>query len=132
MELNRSAVMGIALVALASAQYGRADVGVNAYVQTNLVASDASYNPQIVDPHMINAWGIALRPPGAGGHIWISNNRDGTSSEYIGDVPGNPLHQDGLKTVTLNTGAFADRGFALITGQVYNAASDLAAQPVEF
>ncbi|HEY7087611.1 MAG TPA: TIGR03118 family protein [Tepidisphaeraceae bacterium] len=132
MRRNLSTVAGIALVVLAGAQFARADVGVNAYVQTNLVASDASYNPQIVDPHMINAWGIALRPPGAGGHIWISNNRDGTSSEYIGDVPGNPLHQDALRTVTLDTGAFADRGFALITGQVYNAASDLAGQPAEF
>ncbi len=81
---------------------------------------------------MVNAWGIALRPPGAGGHIWISNDRDGTSSEYIGDVPGNPLHQDGLKVVTLDTAGFADKGFASVTGQTYNAASDLLNQVTEF
>ena len=31
-------------------------------------------------------WGIALRPPGAGGHIWTSNAGTGTTTTYIGDV----------------------------------------------
>lgn len=104
----------------------------NAYVQTNLVASNDSYDAQIVDPTIIDAWGIALRPPGAGGHIWFSNAMGGTSTEYIGDVNGIPLHQDGLKTVTINTGGFADRGVAFVTGQAYNAASDLVGQANEF
>jgi hypothetical protein len=50
------------------------------YVQTILVADKADYHPQIIDPGMIDAWGIALRPPGAGGHIWISNAGAGSSS----------------------------------------------------
>ncbi len=102
------------------------------YVQTNLVANKAEYHPQIVDENMINAWGIALRPPGAGGHIWVSNARTGTSSEYIGDVPGNPLHQDGLKLVGLDQPGFTDHGYAFLTGQAYNSASDIPNQPVEF
>jgi len=102
------------------------------YVQTNLVANNASYNPQIVDPTMTDAWGIALRPPGAGGHIWIANAVGGTSSEYIGDVNGIPLHQDGLTSVSLDTPQFTDHGYAFVTGQVYNSASDIAGQPVEF
>jgi uncharacterized protein (TIGR03118 family) len=102
------------------------------YLQTNLVANKAVYNPQIVDERMINAWGIALRPPGAGGHIWISNAGTGTSSEYIGDVPGNPLHQDGLKLVTLDLPHFTDHGYAFVTGQAYNSASDFPGQPEEF
>ena len=76
------------------------------YLQTNLVANKAEYHPQIVDENMINAWGIALRPPGAGGHIWVSNARTGTSSEYIGDlhIRQSRLHQrDGLKLVSLGT-----------------------------
>jgi uncharacterized protein (TIGR03118 family) len=104
----------------------------NAYVQTNLIANNASYHPQIVDPNLLDAWGIALRPPGAGGHIWISNAETGTSSEYIGDVNGMPLHQDGLQTVTLDTPTFTDHGYAFVTGQAYNSASDLPGQPVEF
>jgi uncharacterized protein (TIGR03118 family) len=102
------------------------------YVQTNLVANKPEYHPQIVDEQMINAWGIALRPPGAGGHIWISNAGRGTSSEYIGDVGGNPLHQDGLKLVALDLPRFTDHGYAFVTGQAYNSASDLPGQPEEF
>ncbi len=101
-------------------------------VQTNLVANRVEYHPQIVDEKMINGWGIALRPPGAGGHIWIANAGTGSSSEYIGDVAGQPLRQDGLKVVDLETPAFTDHGRAFVTGQAYNAASDLPGQPVEF
>jgi uncharacterized protein (TIGR03118 family) len=104
----------------------------NAFVQTNLVASDASYNPQIVDPQLTDSWGIALRPPGAGGHIWIDNAFNGTSTEYIGDVNGIALHQDPLTSVTLDAPAFTDRGTPFVTGLVYNSASDLSGQPVEF
>jgi len=102
------------------------------YVQTNLVANKADFHPQIIDENMVNAWGIALRPPGAGGHIWISNAVTGSSSEFIGDVPGNPLHQDGLKLVRLDMPGFTDHGHAYVTGQAYNSASDIAGQPVEF
>ena len=104
----------------------------NAYQQTNLVANRAEYHPQLIDSQMLNAWGLALRPPGAGGHLWISNARSGTSSEFIGDVPNNPLHQDQLKIVTLDEPAFTDHGYAFVTGQAYNAASDLPGQPEEF
>ena len=101
-------------------------------LQTNLVANKAEYHPQIVDEKMINGWGIALRPPGAGGHLWISDAGTGYSSEFIGDLPGNPLHQDGLKLVKLAEPAFTDHGYSFVTGQAYNAASDLPGQPEEF
>ena len=73
-----------------------------------------------------------MRPPGAGGHIWVANAGTGSSSEYIGDVAGNATHQDGLKIVQLETPAFTDRGYASVTGVAYNAASDLPGQPEEF
>jgi uncharacterized protein (TIGR03118 family) len=104
----------------------------NAFVQTNLVANSTAYNPQIVDPNFTDSWGIALRPPGAGGHIWINQAFGGTSSTYIGDVPGNPLHQDGLTSVTLDTPAFTDHGTAFDTGIVYNSSSDFTGQATEF
>jgi len=116
-------------VSPAFAQKLRLDLG---YSQTVLVASKKEYGPQIVDERMRDAWGIALRPPGAGGHIWIANAATGTSSEFIGDVPGEPLHQDGLKTVTLDQPRWTDHGYAFVTGQAYNSASDLPGQPVEF
>ena len=52
--------------------------------------------------------------------------------EYIGDVGGIPLHQDGLTSVPLDTPQFTDHGYAFATGLVYNAAKDLPGQPVEF
>jgi uncharacterized protein (TIGR03118 family) len=113
----------------AAAQKLREDLG---YSQTVLVANKEEYHPQIVDERMHDAWGIALRPPGAGGHIWIANAGTGTSSEFIGDVAGQPLHQDGLKIVTLDQPQWTDHGYAFVTGQAYNAASDLPGQPVEF
>ncbi len=116
---------------LACASQVRADM-MNAFVQTNLVANNDEYGAQIIDPNMINAWGIAIRPAGAGGHFWIDNDRTGTSVEYIGDVNGVPLHQDGLQVVSLDPPAFTDKGYASITGIVYNAASDLPGQITEF
>jgi uncharacterized protein (TIGR03118 family) len=104
----------------------------NSFVQTNLVANNASFHPQIVDPNMLDAWGIALRPPGAGGHIWVDNAMSGTSVEYIGDVNGMPLHQDGLKSVTLDLPRWTDHGYAFVTGLAYNSAADIKGQPVEF
>jgi uncharacterized protein (TIGR03118 family) len=126
-RLNLLLAFGAAAPVIA---FGRTDG--DGYLQTNLVANKAEYHPQIVDERMINAWGIALRPPGAGGHIWISNAGTGTSSEYIGDVPGNPLHQDGLKLVALEQPRFTDHGYAFVTGQAYNSASDFPGQPEEF
>ncbi len=125
------------LVATASLTFAQ-----NAFVETDLVCDPAYYklkgfNPQsepnlIQDPNMVDGWGIALRPPGAGGHIWIDNAMSGTSVEYIGDVNGIPLHQDGLKSVTLDLPKWTDHGFAFVTGLAYNSAADLKGQPVEF
>ncbi len=124
------------LISAAGAAMGRLAVAqpTNAFVQTNLVANKLVYDPSYAtaDPHMEDAWGIATRPAGAGGHIWVDNAFDGSSSEYIGDVNGTPLYQDGLKNVTLDNPQFTDRGSAFVTGLVYNAGSDLAGQGVEF
>jgi uncharacterized protein (TIGR03118 family) len=87
----------------------------------------------LVDPHLINPWAIALRPPGAGGHIWISNAGNLSTSTFVGDAKGVPLHQDGLKIVYLDSPLISyEDGLANVTGQVYNAASDFPGQAVEF
>jgi uncharacterized protein (TIGR03118 family) len=73
----------------------------NAYNQTNLVANKAEYKPLILDPSFTNAWGISNRPAGAGGHFWVTAAGSGISYEYVGDVNGTPLFQDGLKEVII-------------------------------
>jgi uncharacterized protein (TIGR03118 family) len=72
-----------------------------AYQQTNLIATHAAYGAAVVDPTLVNAWGIAIRPAGLGGHFWITANGTGVSSQWVGDVGGLPLYQDDLRVVTV-------------------------------
>lgn len=133
---RHAALLSLALLSLTATAAGS-----NAYKTTVLVANSEKYAPTaFVDPNLVNPWGLALRPPGAGGHIWVSNAGTGTTTTYIGDVGGTPLYQDGLKLVPIISSARdlhpdmppgAD-GMAQVTGQVYNAASDRPGQPVEF
>jgi uncharacterized protein (TIGR03118 family) len=95
------------------------------YVQENYVASNARYSPALaVEPGLINAWGIAIRPKGAGGHFWVTAKD--VSYEYVGDVKISPdeslrtLQQDELKTVTVPVGG--DNKFS--TGVVFSGSSD--------
>ena len=100
----------------------------NRYSQANLVANNASYQAKFTEADFVDAWGIAIRPKGAGGHFWVGGG--GTSWQYMGDVkasaiPGlQPLFQDGLKKVTV-AGADSlttDASLGKITGVVYNGA----------
>jgi len=71
----------------------------------------------------INAWGIAIRPAGAGGHFWVGAG--GYSYQFVGDVTASPdaslrtLFQDALAIVAV-PGAGGDAGFT--TGVVFNGA----------
>jgi uncharacterized protein (TIGR03118 family) len=120
--------------ALVTAAFAAAPVPGNVYVAKTLVASRPGLAPDaIIDEKMINPWGLALRPPGVGGHFWISNAGTISTSTYVGDVRGKPLSQDGLKIVYLDGPRLSlEDGIANVTGQVYNAASDFPGQPVEF
>jgi uncharacterized protein (TIGR03118 family) len=106
----------------------------NVYGQKILVANRPGFaEDAIIDRHLVNPWGLALRPPGVGGHIWISNAGNASTSTYIGDAKGVPLHQDGLKIVYMNGPLLSyEDGLPNVTGQVYNAASDFPNQPLEF
>ena len=114
----------------------------NSFNQTDLVCDPGYYalegfSPQgpqnpIKDATMLDAWGLAIRPAGAGGHFWIANAVTGSSAEYLGDVGGVALHQDGLTSVPLDAPKDIDHSSPFLTGVVYNSASDTAGQPVEF
>lgn len=94
------------------------------YFQTNLVSNDTSRIPALIeDPLLLNPWGIAIRPAGAGGHFWTSNTGSSTTTTYVGDVNGVPLYQDSLKVVDIP--APTGVGPSQPIGQVYNySASD--------
>jgi uncharacterized protein (TIGR03118 family) len=94
----------------------------NAYVQVNLVATKAEYKPHFfVDERLANAWGVTTRPPGKGGHWWITNAGSGTTTTYIGDAPGVEFGRDELEVVEIPVGkvhASAEPN-SQPTGQVY-------------
>jgi hypothetical protein len=123
----------------------------NSYRRTNLAATKATYGADFTLPDMVDAWGIAIRPAGAGGHFWVLGG--GTSWQFVGDVQASAdpklrtLFQDGLGEVYL-PGADAltsNSSLGKATGTLFNGApvnSDLfrvtqqtataAGQTVEF
>jgi uncharacterized protein (TIGR03118 family) len=121
---------------------GSDDAPLNAYRQSNLVASDAdatTFMPALAnaerDAEFIDAWGIAIRPAGAGGHFWVTAG--GYSFEFVGDVSASAdaslrsLFQDALTLVRIPGAGVPEgetdvsnkelfQGFA--TGVVFNGA----------
>jgi uncharacterized protein (TIGR03118 family) len=79
--------------------FGRWRVWFPSFKQVNLVANKPELGARIVEPRLQNAWGIAIRPAGLGGHFWVTANTVRESIEYVGDVAGVPLFQDDLKVV---------------------------------
>jgi uncharacterized protein (TIGR03118 family) len=113
----------IGVLAAFAAEPARAD----GYVQTNLVANSEAFAPQILDRTLLNAWGIAIRPAGLGGHFWVESNGAGTSNEFVGDVGGNPLYIDNLRLVSVTGPSLAPApGFAIgtPTGVVFNSSDN--------
>jgi uncharacterized protein (TIGR03118 family) len=71
----------------------------SAYTQENLVSSRPEDDPLLLDPSFINAWGIAIRPAGLGGHWWITNTDTSRVTLYVGDSPTVPFGQDWLSVL---------------------------------
>ena len=93
----------------ASGGVGSTPSAQNRFTQENLAASNASYKAKFTLPDMVSAWGLAIRPAGAGGHFWLGAG--GGSWEFVGDVRSSPdpalraIFQDGLKLINPNVGA---------------------------
>jgi uncharacterized protein (TIGR03118 family) len=87
----------------------------NDFLQTNLIANKASYNPKLVDPNLTNAWGLAGGPSTP---LWVSDNNSGDATVYSGGIKGS--------AVTLDLTVPVPGGNA--TGQVFN--PDSSAFPV--
>jgi uncharacterized protein (TIGR03118 family) len=111
----------VSLIALPVLAAPSASQPQNRYALEVFHANDAQYQPSLgVEKPFVNAWGIAIRPKGAGGHFWVTAKD--ISYEYVGDVRASadeklrPMHQDELKIVKLPVGG-ADK-FA--TGTVFS------------
>ncbi|WP_375336163.1 TIGR03118 family protein [Nocardia sp. SYP-A9097] len=150
-NLLRISALGVALLVAAACSksepvadnYPQALDG-NHYAQTNLAADKDSYKAQFTYPDMVNAWGLADRPKGAGGHFWVGGG--GFSFQFVGDVTKSAdpkfqkLFQDPLKLVNV-PGAdsdSSDKSIGKTTGVIFNPApitSDLFVvkdQPVTY
>lgn len=105
---------------------GSVAVAQNRFAQANLVASSPRFNALYTQPDFVNAWGIAIRPAGAGGHFWIGAG--GSSWEFLGDVqassdPGlQRLTTDGLTRVSVPGTQLPGSG-GVVTGVAFNGAS---------
>jgi uncharacterized protein (TIGR03118 family) len=102
------------------------------YMQRNLVTNNVDkYKTErrwnsttIEDSNMLNAWGVAIRPAGAGGHWWIANTDSGTVSLYVGDTASTALFQDATALVAVESAPATPEDPATPTGQVFNGSNE--------
>jgi uncharacterized protein (TIGR03118 family) len=106
------AVAAIGLLTLTSTKPVNAAVAAGFYHQTNLV-SDQPGVALILDPNLVNPWGISLNL--TGGAFWVANNVTSTATLYTGDVNGSPFVKNSL-VVTIPGGS--------PTGTVFNPSAD--------
>ena len=61
------------------------------YTQVNLISDVEEYDAQLIDPNLVNAWGIAFGPTGG---IWVSATETGVSTIYgqDGNILRAPVH----------------------------------------
>lgn len=84
------------------------------FLQTNLVSSATDQAP-VIDPNLVNAWGIDRSPRG----VWIvANNGTGTATAYDGD--GTPSPPDRPTLITIPSGGAAPDALGTPTGVVAN------------
>ncbi len=102
----------IGLLIVVGAGVPAADAQSTAYLATDLVSDQPGVAP-ILDPALINAWGIALSA--TGGAFWVSSEGAGVATLYSGDLPGVPLTKAALE-VSIPGGH--------PTGQVFNPTTD--------
>ncbi|MEU0506435.1 hypothetical protein [Nocardia sp. NPDC005998] len=84
--LLRVSALGAALVVAAACSNTKSDnddvkaLDGNHFAQINIASNKAEDKAQFTFPDFINAWGIADRPKGAGGHFWVGAPATPTSS----------------------------------------------------
>jgi uncharacterized protein (TIGR03118 family) len=88
-----AAAVGLSVIPVGWAAASTPDVAApaNDFVQTNLVASSASFGAKLVDPNLTNAWGLAASPTSP---IWVSDNNSGDATVYSGGINGSAVSLD--------------------------------------
>lgn len=89
---------------------------VTVYHQTNLVSDLSTAGAQLVDPTMLNPWGLAFS---ATGPLWAADNNSGLATIYSINAGGTTITKAGL-TVTVQGGRASTSDGSSPTGQVFN------------
>src|SRR6266542_6655958 len=98
-----AAITSLALFVAAPAQATAA----NQFTEVDLISDQAGQAP-LVDPLLVNPWGLALSPTSP---LWVANNVSGTSTLYRGGGGGTPFTKAALEVTVVNGAP---------TGQVFN------------
>ena len=106
-QLRAIVVVGLVAVLVALVGPATAAPTANRFDQVNVV-SDLPGMAPILDPLLVNPWGLALSPTSP---LWVANNGSGTATLYRGDGSATPFAKVPLE-VTVTNGA--------PTGQVFN------------
>jgi uncharacterized protein (TIGR03118 family) len=91
----------------------------NEFHQTNLISDRSDQGAQVVDPNLLNAWGLALSPTSP---LWVADNNAGVATVYSINVGGTMAKKVNL-TVTLPGGRASTGDGSSPTGQVFNPTS---------
>ncbi len=110
------------------------------YLQRNLITNFRDKYRTRLEPGrkalrndlVLNAWGLALRPAGAGGHWWIANTDSGTVVTYVGDTDTTALFQDALKTVLVEPAPATPDQAPTPTGQVFSGSDEFPCAGTSF
>lgn len=90
--------------------------------QTNLVSDISTFNPHIIDPNLVNAWGMSITP---NGRFWISSNENSLTVIY----------NDTGATVLAPVQIPGTSGFnGVPSGQIFNPTTDfkISGTPAKF
>jgi uncharacterized protein (TIGR03118 family) len=85
------------------------------FIETKLVADQASVHANTTDSNLLNPWGLAFSPSGP---FWVANNTSGTATVY-----GSTGNNDGI-VVGIPTATGGTKG--PVSGQVYNGTRNFA------
>jgi uncharacterized protein (TIGR03118 family) len=111
-----TAVLGVSAAPARADDDGHRGVAVT---QTNLVANRDGFGAAIVDPDLLNAWGMSKFPTSP---VWVSNNHSMSSTLYLGGSAADPaavtkrpltVSMDGSPTGQVANGS---AGFTLTNG----------------
>src|SRR6266550_1221508 len=83
---GRSKALAGAIAAIAAVLMALAR-GIGRYAQRNLV-SDVSGRAELMDPDLVNAWGLAFGPSTP---AWVANNGSNNSTLYAGGAGMTPV-----------------------------------------